>query len=212
MRKLFIIFIISVSLLIPSTAMALIIGDINFELVVFDEPLVIVEGTNGGYTKRVHPYPSKSIQVFHVLGTYYPMLTPFFALGEPGEEVDITVEIIKPTAPPVIDKCPVEIDIEPIEPPNDFTTIEGGIGHFLLYGLMDDSRPFVDALRFFIDLDIKRMVIEIHSSGGYSRVMQRIVGYMDSYRKNITLETRVYGIAMSAGFIVFLGGDERDMR
>lgn len=149
------------------------------------------------------------------------LLAPLFVLGDPGEALgdkedkvvseDIIVDVIEPELPPVIDECLTDIEVEPIEPPNEFTTIEGNVGHFFLYGPMTDSRPFVDALRFFVDLDIPRMVIEIHTPGGHARAMQRIVGYMDSYRGRITFETRVYGIAMSAGLVVFLAGDERYM-
>ncbi len=128
------------------------------------------------------------------------LMIPVFAFAEEEDIIE--------TEPVVLSKI---VKSTPVALPNEFTTLEGDIGHFLLYGPMEDSRPFVEALRYFVDADVERMVIEIHTSGGYSRVMQRIVGYIDSYRGKIIFETRVYGIASSAGFIVFVAGDERYM-
>ena len=153
------------------------------------------------------------------------LLTPFITLADPLISptdilTNLTMDIVElePEPEPVVieDKecpliTPVLEPVEPVEPPNEFTTIEGDIGHFFLYDPMITAQPFVEALRFFVDLDIKRMVIEIHTPGGNIFAMQRIVGYMDSYRDKIVFETRVYGVAMSAGLIIFLAGDERYM-
>lgn len=178
-----------------------------------------------------------AIVLFMILLTpLFLLADPGEALGYKEDKIvsdDIIVDVIEPELPPVItedsvDICPpntnhtIEIAevrrivsmtpaVAVVEPPNEFTTLEGDIGHFFLYGPMITAQPFVDALRFFVDLDIKRMVIEIHTPGGSIFAMQRIVGYMDSYRDRITFETRVYGVAMSAGLIIFLAGDERYM-
>jgi ATP-dependent protease ClpP protease subunit len=55
--------------------------------------------------------------------------------------------------------------------------------------------------------DIKYLVIEIQSPGGSLFDSQRIVGIMDDLKsKGITVETRVYGFAASAGFYISVNG------
>jgi len=55
--------------------------------------------------------------------------------------------------------------------------------------------------------DIKHFVIEIQSPGGSLFDSQRIVGIIDDLKaKGVTIETRVYGFAASAGFYIAVNG------
>ena len=55
--------------------------------------------------------------------------------------------------------------------------------------------------------DIKYVIFELFSPGGYMFDAWRIVGFMDLYKdKGYIIETRTYGFAASAGFLVFANG------
>ena len=52
------------------------------------------------------------------------------------------------------------------------------------------------------------VVIEIHSPGGSLLDAWKIIGMMDeARRRGVVIETRCYGFAASAGFLVFVNGD-----
>jgi ATP-dependent protease ClpP protease subunit len=54
----------------------------------------------------------------------------------------------------------------------------------------------------------KHVVIEIHSPGGSLLNAWKIVGLMDEAKsKGVTVETRCYGFAASAGFLIFVNGN-----
>ena len=80
---------------------------------------------------------------------------------------------------------------------------------YLLVTAMD-SQPVRDFFDITYELDIHKVVIEIHSQGGPLFEAQRIVNLMQYWQsKGVTIETRVYGMALSAGFYIFVAGDRR---
>ncbi|KKN08050.1 hypothetical protein LCGC14_1060730 [marine sediment metagenome] len=86
-------------------------------------------------------------------------------------------------------------------------SIKDGVGFFTFEGTLT-SMYFPGALEYFSTRNIKKVVMEIHSPGGNIYEMWRIISWIEKY-DNIRFETRVYGIAASAGFVIFLAGDER---
>lgn len=96
-------------------------------------------------------------------------------------------------------------------PPNEQTSIINGKGYFYVYGPIVTSDLFIAALKYFNQNHINYVVIEIHSPGGYLHSVQRMIGYMDEYKNRMTFETRTYGLAASAGFLLFINGDKRLM-
>jgi len=56
--------------------------------------------------------------------------------------------------------------------------------------------------------EIQKLIVEIHSPGGSVMDAWRIVGYIDELRsRGIEIETKCYGYAASAGFMLFVSGD-----
>ena len=56
--------------------------------------------------------------------------------------------------------------------------------------------------------EFKKLVVEIHSGGGSVMASWRIVGIIEEMRsRGIKIETRVYGMAASAGGIILIAGD-----
>jgi len=96
--------------------------------------------------------------------------------------------------------------------PNPKTAIKevNGIktGHYFLTDINDGA--FRDAVDFFYLHDIKKIIIEIHSPGGSLFDAWRIIGMIDeAMSNNIDIETRLYGFAASAGFLIFMAGTDR---
>lgn len=55
--------------------------------------------------------------------------------------------------------------------------------------------------------DIRYLVVEVQSPGGSLFASQRIVGMLDDLKaQGVTVETRCYGFAASAGFYIFVNG------
>lgn len=81
-------------------------------------------------------------------------------------------------------------------------------GYYLLQGVLS-----YEVSKFFDYLDnhnITRAVIEIHSPGGSLFDAQRIVSLIQHWQsKGGKVETRLYGAAFSAGFYIFVSGDNR---
>jgi len=69
----------------------------------------------------------------------------------------------------------------------------------------------VDIQRFFDYVywhpEIKHVIIEVHSPGGSLLDAWKVIGLMqEAEQKGIIVETRCYGFAASAGFLVFVAG------
>ena len=86
-------------------------------------------------------------------------------------------------------------------------SIKDGVGFFTFEGTLT-SMYFPGALEYFSTRNIKKVIMEIHSPGGSIYEMWRVISWMEEY-EDIRFETRAYGMAVSAGFIVFLAGDNR---
>lgn len=83
----------------------------------------------------------------------------------------------------------------------------GVIGHYYLVDI--DDQAFAEAIRYFRRHDIRHLVVDIHSPGGSLFRAQRIIGMIAEWQaQGGTVATRVYGFAASAGFIVFVAGDQ----
>jgi len=88
--------------------------------------------------------------------------------------------------------------------------VEAGIekGYYLLSDILS-----YEISKYFEYLDnhkITRAVIEIHSPGGSLFDAQRIVSMIQHWQsKGGKVETRLYGAAFSAGFYIFVAGDNR---
>jgi len=151
-----------------------------------------------------------------------------FVYAEP--EIDVVVEdkveisTLKEIAE-LVGKCPTKGLIEDClkchevpnfevdyDYPNSHIRIHEGVkgkkfGYYMLKGITDDTLK--EAFEFLDELDIKSIVIEVHSPGGSMMSVLRIIGVMDYYRnKNFTIETRCYGFAASAGFMILVAGDK----
>jgi len=89
--------------------------------------------------------------------------------------------------------------------PNSSTKIIGKVGYYYLTDISSvEVRAFFDYISWH---DINHVVIEIQSPGGSLFDAWRIVGLMDYWKsKGYVIETRVYGFAASAGFLIFANG------
>lgn len=91
--------------------------------------------------------------------------------------------------------------------PNTSTRVlPNNVGSFVLKGM--DSDAIKDAFEYFYLRNIRYVIVEIHSPGGSLFGAQRIISIIQEYQsKGVLVETRVYGFAASAGFLVFVAGD-----
>jgi len=109
-------------------------------------------------------------------------------------------------------KVKESLPCEAFQFPNTRTSITSNgsqkIGRFFLDDIAD--KQFRDALNYFYHHGIKRIIVEIHSPGGSLFDAWRIKGMVDEATANgILVETRIYGLAASAGFLIFCSGAER---
>ena len=82
------------------------------------------------------------------------------------------------------------------------------IGHYYLTHIADDQ--IRDAADYFYSHDITNVMIDIHSPGGSLFDAWRMKGIIDEMiGRGIRVETRVYGAAFSAGFLIFCAGQDR---
>jgi len=82
---------------------------------------------------------------------------------------------------------------------------EGKLYHIVETMSSDYVQKVFDYLRWHPE--IKHVILEIHSPGGSLLDAWKIIGLMDeAKRKGIVVETRCYGFAASAGFLVFVNG------
>ena len=91
--------------------------------------------------------------------------------------------------------------------PNSSTKIVGKVGYYFLTSIdADKVKDFFDYIEWH---DINHVIIEVQSPGGSLFEAWRIVGLMDYWKsKGYTIETRVYGFAASAGFLIFANGSK----
>ncbi len=83
-------------------------------------------------------------------------------------------------------------------------------GYFLLTEI--DAGEIKEFFDYLYHNKIKRATIEIYSPGGSLFSAWRIVGIIESWKaKGVEVKTVVNGLAASAGFLIFLSGDEREM-
>lgn len=69
-----------------------------------------------------------------------------------------------------------------------------------------------DSFEYALKNGIKKVLIEIHSYGGSIYHAYRNVSLIEQYKKlGIDVETRVSGLAASAGFLIFMTGEKRLM-
>ena len=93
--------------------------------------------------------------------------------------------------------------------PNDSTKIKGEgdkqIGHYFMMTISPDDLQ--ESIEYFKHHAINHIVIEVHSPGGGLFDAWRCIGIMSHWEaKGMVIETRVYGFAASAGFLIFCGG------
>jgi len=90
--------------------------------------------------------------------------------------------------------------------PNSDTKIIDGKGYF--YQDVISDAIFAESMRYFVWKGIKHVVIEINNPGGGLFDTWRMVGLMRHYEANygMVFETRCYGMSMSAGFLMLVGG------
>jgi len=82
------------------------------------------------------------------------------------------------------------------------------VGRFVLTDI--DSRGISEFFAYLNRHGIKKAVIELHSPGGSLFDAQRIVNIIKEWQSGGgTVETRLYGMAFSAGFYIFVSGDHR---
>ncbi len=86
-------------------------------------------------------------------------------------------------------------------------SVKDGVGFFTFNGTLSSSY-LPGAIKYFSARNIKKVVMEIHSPGGSMYEMWRIIAWMQEY-SGIEYETRIYGMAGSAGLLVYLAGDVR---
>jgi len=88
---------------------------------------------------------------------------------------------------------------------------DGPYGKIGYYHLKDIDASYIKSFFDYLDLKgIKKAVIDIHSPGGPLFDGQRIIGLIRDWQKNGgTVTTKVYSMAFSAGFLVFVSGDVR---
>jgi ATP-dependent protease ClpP protease subunit len=71
------------------------------------------------------------------------------------------------------------------------------------------SQDFQRMVHYVREAKYKKLIIEIHSPGGGSYEAARIVNMMEHLKRDgVIIETRVYGGALSAGFIMFVSGSK----
>lgn len=81
-------------------------------------------------------------------------------------------------------------------------------GYFYLQDISD--RHFREAIDYFYIHQPEKIVLEIHSPGGSLFDAWRIKGMIDEATvKGLKIETRIYGLAASAGFLIFCAAPER---
>ena len=81
-------------------------------------------------------------------------------------------------------------------------------GYFSLKEISDDA--IRDFFRYLDQHRLNMAIVEIHSPGGALFDAQRIVNIMLEWQsKGNIIETRLYGIAASAGFYIFQAGNKR---
>lgn len=98
------------------------------------------------------------------------------------------------------------------EYPNRNTKIRSQIGETYGYFYLEeiDASEFRETLDYFYSYNFKKMVVDIQSPGGSLFCAWRIKGMIDeAISRGITVQTRLYGIAASAGFLIFCAGNER---
>ena len=85
-------------------------------------------------------------------------------------------------------------------------SIKDNVAYILIDGINSNAiEKFFDYLVWHPE--IERCVFEIHSPGGSLFEAWRIVGMMELWKaKGMIIETRCYGFAASAGFIIFVNG------
>lgn len=97
--------------------------------------------------------------------------------------------------------------------PNDKTKIVDEIGYFTItdtIGLLE-ANQFKESLEYFTRHKISHIVIELYSPGGSMFSGLRLVGLMERWQaihKSRIIETRCYGYAASAAFIIMTSGTE----
>jgi len=92
--------------------------------------------------------------------------------------------------------------------PNASMKVLDGAGYFYLTDI--DSKAIKEYFDYLKLHKITQAVIEIHSPGGPLFDAQRIVSLIQSWQASGgTVETRLYGAAFSAGFYIFVAGDNR---
>lgn len=92
--------------------------------------------------------------------------------------------------------------------PNASMRVINSVGYFYLTEI--DSKGIREFFEYLDLHKIKWAVIEIHSPGGALFDGQRIVSYIQAWQaKGGKVETRLYGMAFSAGFYIFVAGDHR---
>lgn len=87
------------------------------------------------------------------------------------------------------------------------TKIIDGKPYFKIEGIFSDYiQDFFNYV--YWHPEYRHVVLEIHSPGGSLLDAWKIIGLMDQAKKRgIVVETRCYGFAASAGFIIFINGD-----
>ncbi|KKM73322.1 hypothetical protein LCGC14_1411720 [marine sediment metagenome] len=86
-------------------------------------------------------------------------------------------------------------------------SVKDGVGFFSFQGTLSSSY-LPGALKYFSAHNVKKVVMEIHSGGGSTYEMWRVIAWMEEY-SGIEYETRIYGMAGSASLLVYLAGDRR---
>ena len=94
-----------------------------------------------------------------------------------------------------------------VYPVNSMKVIDG-VGRFFFTDV--NSQEIKEFFDYLDRHEIKKAIIEIHSPGGSLFDAQRIVSLIQSWQASGgTVETRLYGAAFSAGFYIFVSGDNR---
>lgn len=92
--------------------------------------------------------------------------------------------------------------------PTESMKVIDGKGYF--YFTEIDSVGIKDFFDYLNSHGIKEAIIEIHSPGGALFEAQRIVSLIEYWQKHgVKVETRIFGMAFSAGFYVFVAGEPR---
>ena len=95
-----------------------------------------------------------------------------------------------------------------VYPANTPMNVIDGVGYFHLSEI--DARGIMTFFNYIKQHNIKRVVIEIHSPGGALFDAQKIVNIIKTYQASGGIvEMRLYGMAFSAGFYIFVSGSPR---